>query len=321
MLAIKKYNSYIDWNVGTMFNHTDDFLTLMSNLKKLNLDPNIKYSFGSFGCRLNSGRYVTGGNPNIEFVSKVIDLYNSFGISVRFTFSNHLITEEDLGEKLPNETMEYMEKKNVEHPEFENGVIIVSDMLREYIRKNYPHLKITSSLYKTGIETKFVSDTVDYYNELLDRFDVVVVDTNKIKDKNTDFLIGIKDKDRVEFIANNHCMRHCPNVRKHDIAVAQIQHAVCENNIEKQRELEKKVEKYLRYCHSFFLTDPDHSTLVLTDSEINLCLDMGYKHFKLQGRAAPKKEFFEDLSEYIFTDTEIENNDPDHVNTARRRRY
>lgn len=276
---------------------------MLDNCRTLGINLNIKYVFGSFNTKWNSGRTVYGGNPDVVICKQAIDLYNSLGISTRFTFSNHLLQEKDLEDPICNAALEYMNQKN-QGEGFENGVIVVSDLLTSYIRKNYPFIKITSSLYKSGLETNFETDTCDYYNRLMDIYDMVVIDTNKVKDHNISFLEGIKDKNKAEFIANNHCARHCKNVGKHDEAVARAQLAISAGDKIRELYWQSKIDKYMEICNKKYLADPENTLLCLTNDEMEMLIDMGYTHFKLQGRAASKEEFFEDVAIYLFADTE-----------------
>ena len=62
-----------------------------------------------------------------------------YGISARLTFSNSLLREEHLSDKKCNELCTLFEKS------VGNGVIIHSDLLLEYLKKNYPGLYFVSS--------------------------------------------------------------------------------------------------------------------------------------------------------------------------------
>ena len=73
---------------------------------------------------------------------EVLELMQEYGISSRLTFSNSLLREEHLSDKRCNELCALF-KKNVENKETKvkkNGVIVYSDLLLEYLKKNYPGL-------------------------------------------------------------------------------------------------------------------------------------------------------------------------------------
>ena len=75
---------------------------------------------------------------------KVLDLMKEYGISARLTFSNSLLREEHLLDKKCNALCRLFEETG----DIQNGVIIHSDLLLEYLKKNYPNLYFVSSTTK-----------------------------------------------------------------------------------------------------------------------------------------------------------------------------
>ena len=73
----------------------------------------------------------------------------------------------------------------------------MSDLLADYIRYMYPNLELISSQVKPSVEVGLGNDSAEYYNRLLDRFDIVVVNPFKIHDEQ--FIKNLHDHDRVEF--------------------------------------------------------------------------------------------------------------------------
>ena len=65
-----------------------------------------------------------------------------YGISARLTFSNSLLRQEHLLDKKCNALCEVFAKKG------QNGVIVHSDLLLEYLKINYPELYFVSSTTK-----------------------------------------------------------------------------------------------------------------------------------------------------------------------------
>ena len=93
---------------------------------------------------------------------EVLELMQEYGISARLTFSNSLLREEHLSDKKCNELCALFEK-NVENKEDKvkkNGVIVHSDLLLEYLKKNYPGLYFVSST------TKVLTDFEQFLNEV-----------------------------------------------------------------------------------------------------------------------------------------------------------
>ena len=85
---------------------------------------------------------------------EVLELMQEYGISARLTFSNSLLREEHLSDKKCNELCTLFEKS------VGNGVIIHSDLLLEYLKKNYPGLYFVSST------TKVLTDFEQFLNEV-----------------------------------------------------------------------------------------------------------------------------------------------------------
>ena len=69
-----------------------------------------------------------------------------YGISARLTFSNSLLGQEHLWDKKCNHLCTLFEKSEG----VRNGVILYSDLLLEYLRKNYPGFYFVSSTSKQG---------------------------------------------------------------------------------------------------------------------------------------------------------------------------
>lgn len=134
-------------------------------------------------CIWGGGRAGFGEQDSEE----VLELMQEYGISARLTFSNSLLREEHLSDKKCNELCTLFEKS------VGNGVIIHSDLLLEYLKKNYPGLYFVSST------TKVLTDFEQFLNEVNRKdFQYVVPDfrLNKSFDKlNT---LSQMQKDKVE---------------------------------------------------------------------------------------------------------------------------
>ena len=91
-------------------------------------------------CLWGGGR-VGYGDCDPEDVRELMDEY---GISARLTFSNSLLCEEHLADKRCNELCRLFEKNG----KAENGVIVHSDLLLDYLKKQYPGFYFVSSTTK-----------------------------------------------------------------------------------------------------------------------------------------------------------------------------
>ena len=88
----------------------------------------------------------------------VLDLMWEYGISVRLTFSNSLLQKEHLADKKCNDLCKMFESAQTQNTQ--NGVIVHSDLLLNYLTENYPDLYLVSST------TKVLTDFQDFLNEV-----------------------------------------------------------------------------------------------------------------------------------------------------------
>ena len=140
-------------------------------------------------CIWGGGR-VGFGDASPEDVAAMMKEY---GISARLTFSNSLLRPEHLTDKRCNDLCSLFE--NAE--DAQNGVIIHSDLLLDYIKKEYPEFYFVSST------TKVLTDFEDFEKELeRDDFRYVVPDfrLNKEFDKLKE--LPAAQKEKVEFLCN-----------------------------------------------------------------------------------------------------------------------
>lgn len=157
--------------------------------------------FGEFPTsRWNGGRFNQGDQCNAKYIRGVIAAINGKGIPIRYTYTNPLLTEADLSDEYCNFCMQAADNGM-------NEVIVVSDILEEYIRKTYPGFKIISSTCKE-IKNMNVLNA-----ELAKDYKLVVLDYNL----NNQFekLEQIKDKDRCELLVNCCCRPECPRRGEH----------------------------------------------------------------------------------------------------------
>ena len=130
----------------------------------------------------------------------VLNLMKEYRISVRLTFSNSLLREEHLSDRKCNAICALFEQ----HTGSENGVILHSDLLLDYLQKQYPDLYLVSST------TKVLADFEAFLEEVnREAFRYVVPDfrLNKRFEKLSKMDAGQKAK--VEFLCNECCWFGC----------------------------------------------------------------------------------------------------------------
>ena len=133
---------------------------------------------------------------------KVRDLMDEYDISARLTFSNSLLREEHLSDKRCNVICALFDNDNQGYSQ--NGIIVHSDLLLDYLKKNYP------SFYFVSSTTKVLTDFNDLVNEL-DRedFSFVVPDFRLNKEFDKLNSLTASHQHKVEFLCNECCWVDC----------------------------------------------------------------------------------------------------------------
>ena len=150
-------------------------------------------------CIWGGGRVGAGDNNP----KQVLALMQEYDISARLTFSNSLLREEHLSDKQCNRLCTLFDEQGG------NGVIVHSDLLLEYLKRNYANLYYVSSTTKVLTDFRELTDEINR-----DDFRYVVPDfrLNKAFDKlNT---LTNAQKDKVEFLCNECCWFGCTDRKK-----------------------------------------------------------------------------------------------------------
>lgn len=147
-------------------------------------------------CIWGGGRIEEGTqNPK-----DVLALLKEYGISGRLTFSNSLLSGKHLSDSRCNAICRMFEEGDGP----ENGVIVHSELLLDYLRRTYPGLYFVSST------TKVLTEFPELLKELSrEEFRYVVPDfrlNKKFKEWNT---LSSAEKDKVEFLCNECCSFGC----------------------------------------------------------------------------------------------------------------
>lgn len=229
--------------------------------------------FGEFPTSLwNGGRISNYDQCDAKYIRNVVKVINSKGIPVRYTYTNMLLTEEDLHDPYCNFCMKVADNGM-------NEVMIFSPLLEQYIRENYPSFKLNSSTCKEIRDIDQVNEELkkDYY--------LVVLDYNF----NNDFesLAKIEDKARCEILANTLCIPNCPRRGKHYEHIAKGQRIMLKNRKlppDKQIPLEHWYCEYGEY--NCVHTIQNYSTFIGPDAIWEKYVPMGFNNFKIEGRTA-----------------------------------
>ena len=252
-------------------------MTLLSMLEKrpqyLREGVKIASFFGEFPTSLwNGGRPSFNDQCDAGFVENVVKSINGKGIPVRYTYTNMFLKEEDLKDPYCNFCMKAADNGM-------NEVLVVSPLLEDYIRKQYPGFKINSSTCKE------IRDIGEVNEELRKEYHLVVLDYNF--NNRFDLLEKIEDKGRCEILVNAICTPDCPRRGKHYENVAKNQKIMLKNRTlppDRQIPLEPWQCEYGE--HNEFHTIQGYSTYVSPEDIWEKYVPMGFQNFKLEGRTA-----------------------------------
>ena len=134
----------------------------------------------------------------------VLSLTREYGISARLTFSNSLLRKEHLSDLKCNALCELFSESNSP----QNGVIVHSELLLEYLKANYPNLYFVSST------TKVLTDFSQLEREAARAdFRYVVPDfrLNRAFDRLN--ALSSAQKEKLEFLCNECCWFGCKDRR------------------------------------------------------------------------------------------------------------
>ena len=212
----------------------------------------------------------------------VAALMKEYGISSRLTFSNSLLEERHLTDKKCNAICRLFEHNGTE----ENGIIIYSDLLLDYIKEHYP------AFYFISTTTKVLTDFKDFEAEL-NRGDYrfVVPDFRLNKDFGNLNALPENLKDKVEFLCNECCSFDC-KVRK-----------TCYENVSR-KSLGEDCKEHIcvspnasaGYRFSDAMKNP---AFIGTDDIRNVYAPAGFSNFKIEGRSLGSAIILEFLLYYM----------------------
>ena len=258
----------INFHIPGIINHLEINIKLIklikSNPEYFYDNINISGIYGSFYCPWNGGR-TNSSFLDFNIKQKIIKFFNNLNVGILFTYTNTMLEQRDLYDMYGNEDLKLISSNSL------NKIIIVSDLLKQYIRSQYPNIKFISSIASN------INNTQDY--------DICVINANK---NNTQELFDIKNKSKIELLVNSNCIKNCPFEKKHYDNISMI-------NLSKQTE----------YFKCPYKKDSMNSLEEMSKSEIFISVDnlynqyvpKGFNIFKINGRHVGNNDI---ISYYLY---------------------
>lgn len=229
-------------------------------------------------CIWGGGR-IEEGTQNPE---DVLALLKEYGISGRLTFSNSLLSGKHLSDSRCNAICRMFEESDGP----ENGVIVHSELLLDYLRRTYPGLYFVSST------TKVLTEFPELLRELdREEFRYVVPDfrlNKKLKEWNT---LSSAEKDKVEFLCNECCSFGCKDRKACYESVSRLN--LGERGEEHRCSAPDAEEGYV------FSKAMKNPGFLSTEEIREEYLPMGFSNFKIEGRGLGSALILEFLLYYM----------------------
>jgi len=255
--------------------------------------PNISIAsvYGTFPTALWNGGRAFSGTMDRNIMVEIMKQFNARGIPLRYTFSNPHIKEEHLSDEFCNWCLEKGHNGL-------NEVIVVSPILEDYIRKNFPKYKLVSSTCKQ------LEDVAGLKEELEKDYNLVVLDYNW--NNRFEELSKIPHKDRCELLVNACCTPNCKRRKEHYDYIGKYQIALTEHMKTPNQPFGYKDFECEQMNLEFYETT-NYRTHIKPIDIYEKYVPMGYTNFKLEGRQLADISV---LESYIYYMVKPEYKDP-----------
>jgi len=235
--------------------------------------------YGTFpGAIWNGGRAVFGTAYKGD-IDRLIKMYNSRGVPVRFTWTNSLLEEKHNQDTYCNMIMQLADNGK-------NQVLVNRSSLEEYIRKEYPKYPIISST------TKRIVNLEEIKAELAKDYHLVVLDYDL--NHNEEVLKELEPlAHKIEILVNEICTPGCPKRAEHYRA-------------ESLSQLEFDKDTYFKCPHQNAkrgFSECMKRPTFIKNEEIDSYIERGYVNFKIGGRGL-SPEFLMDSYMYFLVKEE-----------------
>ena len=224
-----------------------------------------------------------GGRVSLEDhdAGEVQALLQEYGISARLTFSNSLLREEHLSDRKCNELCALF----AENATPENGVIVHSELLLQYLKSHYPQLYLISSTTKVLTDFEALKKEADRED-----FRYVVPDFRLNKAYEELNTLTESQKDKVEFLCNECCYFGCKDRKE-------CYEAVSHRNLGEEPDFSctsPGAEEGYRFSKA--MKNPG---FISVEDIQKIYLPMGFSNYKIEGRGLGSAVVLEFLLYYM----------------------
>lgn len=254
-------------------------------------DIEIASFFGSPPVIWNGGRMMLGNYKSAVY-KEIIKHYNSFGIPYRFTWTNPVLTEDDLDDYDCNDLLDFADNGL-------NEAIVNSPILEEYIRKEHPNMKLTSSTCKC------IRNMDDVKAELARPYSLVVLDFNFNNNFEELEKLTPEERKRCELLCNASCLPGCKRRAEHYKFIGEQQLHYREylekiHRMTPEEASKHKLDDWVCPDREIFLFgEKEYPLHIKPDDVYGIYSEMGFENFKLEGRGTGLIILSEQIARYI----------------------
>ncbi len=275
----------ISWNVPALFSNDSLIMKLIREAKENNQSLSISSVYGSPRCGWNGGRPVDYSCEEYDTIQKLFDEYNSLGVGVCLAMNNYNIKDSDLNDEYCNTLCRALSEISKDHKDIDNYVIVSSQKLSDFLRSKYGNLKQICSVIRPIFEYPDYDETLDYYNELTDSYDRVVIRP----EWNTDweYMAKLNCPEKFEILINQGCAPFCKYAIDHYTDIASYN----------RHSLIRRGKPCM--ARQLNITPESENSLYVSPDDQKKLASLGFTQFKLQGRGCTDKQFLEMFNTYI----------------------
>lgn len=255
--------------------------------KLLNIQHNpMKYAYGSIKSAWTGGRVSQMSINRLEYIDRYLNQVKKYNITPTFTFSSIGLTKEQLNDHFCNSLLDIAYKHN-------SHLIVADENLYKHIKERYNDAQMVCSVIIPSIKyTEGNFDETKFYNEMLDKYEIVVVRPEWVAENIENLNKIIKDIDRIEVLINQHCQYNCKLCKKHYQLVTDINAGITPLD---------EYNKFIKNC-PMHMKDYKYRSVYMSPEFVDKLVDIGVKKLKLQGRDFSFMELYDDMYKFIFKD-------------------
>lgn len=263
----------------------DLYIPLLDKLLENEKNP-IKYVYGSPYCEWGIGaRSAIFKLNDLSIIEKYFEkIKNKYNLIPTLTFTS-LNSDKTLNDKYSNDLLDIAYSLDCRF-------IVATKELFNHIKSRYPEAKIHSSVIipSTKIAEEKDFKETKFYNEMLDKCEVVVIRPEYTMDNINKLDKLLSDISRVEVLINQNCHYNCPHHRAHYNFLEELDKGAKRETVKYHT---KDNDEEFSLCPKY---KDGYRSVYLTDEQVAKVIECGVKKLKIQGRSL----LFDDLFDHLY---------------------